>query len=299
MLVADLHIHSKDCSDGRYGIREILDYAFKIGINVISITDHDATACQDNARTYAQELSICYITGIEISIIYNFKKDGKILEGPLDILGYGFNSEDRALKDTLNKLQEHRKKRIQSIVELLNNYLGKDGLTPLTETDLIELQKRVGGSIGRPHLADLLIQRGYVKERKEAFSKYLEELNLPKYSIGLEEVSSIIRKAGGKVFLAHPGDPKGTSLRKFYSDPKQMVSHIQRYMLPYLDGLECWHSRHDKTTSHIFYNYAKENNLLATGGSDCHQNPIIMGTVQFPLEALKSFLDALGVQYGN
>lgn len=177
--------------------------------------------------------------------------------------------------------------------------MARDGLTPLSETELVELRRRVGGSLGRPHLADLLVQKGYVRDRKEAFLRYLENLNLPKYPISLEECSCLIRKAGGKVILAHPGDPRGTSLRKFYSDPNQMVLHIQRHMLPYLDGIECWHSRHDKATSHILYNYTKDKKLLATGGSDCHQNPVIMGTVQIPSEALRNFLNSVGVGYGD
>jgi len=298
-LNADLHIHSKDCSDGKWGIKEILNHAHSNYIEVISITDHDSISCQELASNYAKELNIRYITGVEISIRYKLTLNGIKLEGPLDILGYGFDITNLHLRETLELLSSHRRERIKKIVANLNRRLKEEGYLPISQREIDEMETQVGASIGRPHLADLLVKTGRVRDRKEAFDRYLNGMNIPKYPLSLEKVSTLIRAAGGKVILAHPNDPNGTSLKKFFEDLKDQFSHIEIYMLPFLDGIECWHTRHDNRSSDSYSKFAMEHGLLRTGGSDCHQNPVRIGAVKIPGEALEEFLASLGGANGD
>ena len=105
---------------------------------------------------------------------------------------------------------------------------------------------------------------------------------MPKYPLYLEEASKLVRDAGGKLVLAHPNDPHGTSLAALTKSLAEQTDIIQEKMLPYIDGVECWHSRNTAETTKHYVAFAKKQGLIMTGGSDCHQKPIIMGTVQIP-----------------
>jgi len=116
----------------------------------------------------------------------------------------------------------------------------------------------------------------------KAFDKYLVKCDVPKYPLSLAEASSLIRNAGGKLVHAHPNDPNGTSLVSITPDLDEQTRIIEEYMLDYIDGVECWHSRHDaKTTAH-YIEFARKHGLIMTGGSDCHQKPILLGTLDIP-----------------
>ena len=92
----------------------------------------------------------------------------------------------------------------------------------------------------------------------------------------------MVRNAGGKIVFAHPNDPYGTSLIRLTRSLDEQTNIIDDSILQYIDGIECWHSRNDEETTNHYINYSKEHNLIMTGGSDCHQKPIIMGTVKVP-----------------
>ena len=136
--------------------------------------------------------------------------------------------------------------------------------------------------LGRPHIADYLVKKNIVKTRQEAFDKYLVRCDVPKYPLYLEEASSLVRGAGGKLVLAHPNDPHGTSLAALSKSLIEQTDIIQDKMFSYIDGVECWHSRNTIETTNHYVAYAKKQGLIMTGGSDCHQKPILMGTVQIP-----------------
>jgi hypothetical protein len=97
------------------------------------------------------------------------------------------------------------------------------------------------------------------------------------------------------LILAHPNDPNGTSLVSISRDLTQHARIIKDNMLFYrnectLDGIECWHPRHDKKTTDYYLKFAREHNLIVTGGSDCHQKPVIMGSVDVPDYVAEQFL---------
>ena len=121
-----------------------------------------------------------------------------------------------------------------------------------------------------------------VRDRQEAFDKYLVRLNVPKYPLPLAEASMLIRNAGGVLVLAHPDDPNGTSLIAITTSLAEQTEIIGKYMLEYINGIECWHSRHKAETTAHYLEFAREHRLLMTGGSDCHQKPVRMGTLDIP-----------------
>ena len=92
----------------------------------------------------------------------------------------------------------------------------------------------------------------------------------------------MLRNAGGIAVLAHPNDPYGTSLTKLTQKLQEQTSIIEDSMLKYLDGIEGWHSRNTPETTDHYVNFSKKHELVMTGGSDCHQKPTIMGTVEVP-----------------
>lgn len=281
-MIIDLHIHSKTCSDGNLPIDLIINEAKSRNIELMSITDHDSIDCQKQAKTLAQKNGIKYICGVELNITYSHPNfcDGK--PASLDLLGYNFDINDRALHEKLEIIGKYREERAIKILEKLNSEFEKVGLRKFTERDLAAIQISADGVLGRPHIADYLVKKGIVSNRKEAFNKYLVKCNVPKYPLYLREASSLLRNAGGIAILAHPNDPYGTSLSKLTSSLREQTNIIEDSMLNYIDGIECWHSRNNAETTIHYVNFSKKHNLIMTGGSDCHQNPIIMGTILIP-----------------
>ena len=164
----------------------------------------------------------------------------------------------------------------------LNAEFEKEGISRLTKNDFEEIQASVDGVLGRPHIADYLVKKGIVRNRQEAFDRYLVKCDVPKYPLYLEEASRLVRNAGGKIVLAHPNDPHGTSLVTLTKSLPEQTEIIEESMLGCIDGVECWHSRNDAQTTNHYVKFAKEHGLIMTGGSDCHQKPILMGTVEVP-----------------
>jgi len=274
----DLHIHTKTCSDGNLSIEEVFKEAKRRNIVFMSTTDHDSIDCQERAIALARKFGIAYITGVELNVTFQY--GGRSIS--LDFLGYQYDINNQELKDKLQLVREHRETRARQILEKLNAEFDKENIPRFTEEDINNIQDSVDGAFGRPHIANYLIGKGIVRNKQEAFDKYLVKCDVPKYPLSLTEASGLVRKAGGVLVLAHPNDPNGTSLISITSDLSEQTRIIEENMLDYIDGVECWHSRNDvKTTAH-YIEFAKKHGLLMTGGSDCHQKPVIMGTVVIP-----------------
>ncbi|HDQ06266.1 MAG TPA: PHP domain-containing protein [Candidatus Bathyarchaeota archaeon] len=289
-MIIDLHIHSKTCSDGNLSVEEIIEEAKARNIKLMSITDHDAIGCQKQAKTLAQKNGIHYISGVELNITFSHPKFLNGKPASLDLLGYQFDTNNKALNSKLQQIAKYREERAAKILEKLNTEFQKEGLNKLTKNDLTEIQNSADGVLGRPHIADYLIRKKIVRNRQEAFEKYLVKCNVPKYPLYLEEASSLLRNAGGIAVLAHPNDPYGTSLIKLTKSLQEQTGIIEDSMLNHLDGIECWHSRNTAETISHYMNFSKKHGLIMTGGSDCHQNPIIMGTVKVPDYVAEQFI---------
>jgi len=289
-MIIDLHIHSKTCSDGKLTVKEIIKEAKTRNIDLISISDHDSIGCQQQAMDLAKKHGISYVSGVELNITFSHPdyRDGKAVS--LDLLGYNFDVTNKFLIAKLEQLSNYREERAAKILEKLNVEFETKGIPKFTQDDLVQIQNSADGALGRPHIADYLIKKGIVKDRKEAFLTYLVKCNVPKFPLYLKEASKLLRDAGGIAVLAHPNDPYGTSLVKLTDSLPEQTSIIKDSMLNYLDGIECWHSRSSPETTKQYVNFAKQNGLKMTGGSDCHQNPIIMGTVNVPDFVAKQFI---------
>jgi predicted metal-dependent phosphoesterase TrpH len=274
----DLHIHTSTGSDGALSLEEVFREAARRKIDFISITDHDAVEHQGRAVKLAAAYGIRYVTGVELNV--TFPHQGRPIS--LDFLGYGYDFRNRALRQKLRLIKGHREKRARQIIDNLNTEFTREGRPLFTDEDLQKIQAGVDGILSRPHIADYLIKKGVVGSRQEAFDRYLVKCDVPKYPLPLEEASKLMHGAGGRLALAHPNDPNGTSLVSATRDLDEQARIIEKHMLDYIDGVECWHSRNDAATTEYYIAFCRRHRLLLTGGSDCHQKPVIMGTVAIP-----------------
>jgi predicted metal-dependent phosphoesterase TrpH len=277
----DLHIHST-CSDGQMPLEDIFQTAHRKEIGFISIADHDSIDCQEAAEALAGRYEMRYIFGLELNVSFSLPefRMGKPIS--LDFLGYQYDIQDQALVQKLRDLRAYRRKRADKILTNINHELVRAGLEAFTPDDLKEIQDSVEGTLGRPHLADYLVKKSIVSNKQEAFDEYLVKCNVPKMPLTLPEASNLVRGAGGKLILAHPNHPRGTSLITFTPSLDEQQKIIKESMLPYIDGIECWHPYHDEKTSASYLAFSRRLGLMVTGGSDCHQNPVIMGTLNMP-----------------
>jgi 3',5'-nucleoside bisphosphate phosphatase len=288
-MTIDLHIHSASCSDGGMTLDQIFAEASRREIRVLSITDHDSVDCQSTAMLLADEFELDYIVGLELNVSFSHPgyRNGKPVS--LDFLAYDFDIHNARLLEKLDTLREHRRLRAERILENLNRELVREGSSPFDQHDMEAIEASVDGAFGRPHIADYMVKQGVVSGRQEAFDRYLVKCNEPKMPVSLEEASSLVREAGGKIVLAHANDPNGTSLVTLTGSLDEQQEIIRERMLPLIDGVECWHSRHDEETIRSYRDFAREEGLIVTGGSDCHQRPVLMGSLEIPGEVLEPF----------
>jgi predicted metal-dependent phosphoesterase TrpH len=282
----DLHIHTSTGSDGALPVEEVIKEARKRNIGFMSITDHDSVSAQEKAISLTKEYGIKYVTGVELNVTFQPIK-GKSTS--LDFLGYDYNIHNQALIEKLRLMREHREKRAQAIMDKINTEFNKEGLALFTGQDMQNIRDSVDGAFGRPHIAAYMIKKGIVQDTQEAFDRYLVKCDAPKYPLSLAEASQLIHQAGGVLVLAHGNDPGGTSLAMITKDMPQQTRIIAENMLEYINGLECWHPRHDDATIAYYLEFIRKHHLISTGGSDCHQKPIIMGTVRVPPEIAMQF----------
>ncbi len=287
----DLHIHTRTGSDGNLTIDQVFQEAKNRSIDPISITDHDSIVCQEKAITLARNHGMSYITGVELNVTFRYPEGNKDVS--LDFLGYGYDVGNQELKSKLQLIKEYRKRRARQILRNLNIEFDREGIERFTGEDLRKIEESVDGVFGRPHIANYLVRKGIVRDKQDAFDRYLVRCDVPKYPLSLSEASQLIRNAGGILVHAHPGDPKGTSLANITRDLEKQTKIIEKYMLQYIDGVECWHTEHDEQITRHYVEFARKHNMVMTGGSDCHQKPLLMGTLDIPdwvAEQFKSML---------
>lgn len=247
MKSVDLHIHS--CySDGIYTPEQIAKSAKKKGIKCISITDHDSISAQYIVNTEYNNKDLRIIPGIELSTEYK--------EMELHILGYFIDTENSSLKELVNNLNKQRLKRVEKI---LYNLKGYD-----INIKLDDLGVDLDSTIGRSHIANAMVKKGYFDNYKTAFKSYLIK-GKPGYVKGFKltyrEALDIIIESGGVPVLAHPG--------QIYK--KIEVENIIKELKCFgLNGVEVYHPSHSSVDTNKFFSMAKKYKLSITGGSDFH-----------------------------
>ena len=256
MARIDLHLHTR-FSDGSLTPAEVVALAHQAGVTAVAITDHDIVDGIPGAMEAAAKLDIEVIPGVELSSRFNGRE--------LHVLGYFFDWQDPTFQDHLARQRLSRHVRTPQTIERLHAL----GL----ELSQNEVEAKAGSdSIGRPHIAQVLVDKGYVRDTREAFERYLGEgaaAYVPRTLSDTRDVITWIRHAGGVPVLAHPTWTRcqGEPLYDLCASLKEAG----------LLGLEVFYSTHDRKQTSRYLELAKRLDLLVTGGSDFHgaANPAI------------------------
>ncbi|MFT3877866.1 MAG: PHP domain-containing protein [Propioniciclava sp.] len=256
----DLHTHSL-VSDGTDAPAQLVRNAASAGLDVIALTDHDTFDGIDEAKAAAQASGIGLLAGLEFST----QRAG----ASVHLLAYGCDPSEPALRDELAKVREGRNGRVPGMVARLTE-LGM----PITIEDVFA--QAGGSSLGRPHIADALVAKGYLPSRDAAFRDWLYEggpAYVDRYCTELTRAIALVRQAYGVAVLAHPWarGRRDDLPEEFLAD---LVAHG-------LDGIEVDHPDHDADTREALRGIAGRLGLLATGSSDHHG----LGKVNNPLGA--------------
>ena len=240
----DLHIHTNQ-SDGLLPPEKVVQLAARAGLRTISITDHDEIGALAVAITNADQLGVEVIAGVELSVSHN--------GFDIHILGYLLDFHHPHLLEFLSYFQSERVRRVHRILEKLQ----AQGYAVPLET---VLRKAGAGSIGRPHIADALVEAGHVSSYYEAFNRFIADGKpafVPKVRISAAQAVAIIHEAQGLACLAHPGQ----------NLPEAVILDVIKAGV---DGIEIVHPKHSLSQRELYKQLAKTYNLLETGGSDFH-----------------------------
>ena len=246
----DLHLHTS-YSDGEHSLKIVLNKVKENDLRFFSITDHDSVDSIKEIKNYDLGTTK-YIKGVEISSIL----DGKY---KLHILGYNIDETNIKVNDVILKLKEARKKRFSELAD----YIEKNYSLKIDKKDIEKVIENVNIP-GKPHLAELMIKYGYVNSVEEAFKKYLENAKTKTSNrMDAKIVIEAIKDAGGIAIWAHP-----KKVEKKYNIHFEEL--MPRLLELGLDGIEPFNSLHTYEESIKYLKYAKEHNLITSGGSDYH-----------------------------
>lgn len=241
---ADLHIHTNH-SDGLLPPEKVVQLAARAGLRTIAITDHDEIGALEAAISAGQQLNVEVIAGVELSVTHS--------GFDIHILGYLLDFHHPPLLEFLKFFQGERVRRVHRIIEKLAE---QGFILPLE----MVLRKAGAGSIGRPHIADALVEAGHVSSYYEAFNRFIADGKpafVPKVRISAVEAVTIIHEAKGIACLAHPGQNLTENV-------------ILEVIKAGVDGIEIIHPKHSPAQRELYRRLAKTYNLLETGGSDFH-----------------------------
>jgi hypothetical protein len=270
MARADLHVHS-NASDGRYSPAEIVRMAANAGLTVMALTDHDTVDGLIPALAAAAEFpTLTVIPGVELSTDTD--------SGEVHVLGYFIDYNDRDFKTSLDKMRNSRENRAEKMVGKLNE-LG-------CAVELERVKEIAGsGALGRAHVAQALLEKGYIASFKEAFSKYIGH-DCPAY-VGREKLTpgeavKLVLKANGLPVMAHP----------FTSTHPEIV--IRDLKEVGLVGMEVYYAGYFPGEIEILLNLAQKYSLVPTGGTDYHgidaNSEINIGGTEVPMQYVEKLI---------
>jgi 3',5'-nucleoside bisphosphate phosphatase len=248
-MEADLHTHTT-ASDGTQRPAANVQMAFDAGLGAIAITDHDTVSGIQEAVEAGRKFGIEVVPGVEISTVARNQD--------IHVLGYYIQAGDPQFLRRLESLREIRDRRNEMMIERLQEL----GLSITMEEVFQEVKniKTKGDTVGRPHIAAVLLEKGYVASISDAFDRYLGKgaaayANPPR----IEPATAIewIHEAGGAAVLAHPG---------IYHDDELVEEIVGQG----LDGIEVYHSDHSPEDEARYLRLAERSRLLITAGSDFH-----------------------------
>jgi 3',5'-nucleoside bisphosphate phosphatase len=247
----DLHTHSS-VSDGTDAPGELVRKALAVGLDVVALTDHDTFDGFDEAAAEGERLGLGVVRGMELSC----SRQGSSVH----VLAYGADPASPELAAEMARVRDGRLGRLAGVVRKLAE-LG----VPVSE---VEVMAQVGNSpsVGRPHIADALIEAGHVRDRQEAFDRFLADggpAHVHRYTIEVDRGIDLVHEAGGLAVIAHPW---GRGRERLL--PASVLQGLVRDHE--LDGLEVDHQDHDSDIRRRLRALAENLGLLATGSSDYH-----------------------------
>ena len=246
----DLHTHST-ASDGTMSPTALVRHAKERRLEALALTDHDTVEGLEEALAAGEHEGIEIVPGIEIS--------AEFPDSTLHILGYYIDFTNRAFLDSISILQKARSERNPAIIKKLRAL----GLDITLEEVAVEAET---GQMGRPHFAQVLLKKGYIKTPHEAFEKYLAKgapAYTDKFRFAPADAIAHIRQAGGIPVLGHPFTLK----YKTSAELENIVADMAGWGLM---GIEVYYSEHSPTQVRLYKDLAEKHNLVITGGSDFH-----------------------------
>jgi predicted metal-dependent phosphoesterase TrpH len=271
----DLHTHST-ASDGALSPSEVIQLALRHRITILALTDHDTTDGLPEAQTAAQNTPLTVIPGIELATL---QPDGE----SIDVLGYLYDSTHPAMQSKLTIIRERRRERAAEIAAKLAA-LG----VPISLERVYALAG--DGTVGRPHVAQALLEAGHITSRQEAFDRYIGDdgpAHVSHYRLTMKEAIDMLHAAGGVAVLAHP------------VRVKDYTERIGDWVALGLDGLEVYYPDHNNAFTKQARVIARQYNLVMTGGSDFHRTSngrIKLGMMSVPPDCVDQ-LRARAAQY--
>ncbi len=275
MSFADLHLHSQ-FSDGTFAPEEIAARAQRQELRAIALTDHDTVEGCERTAAACATAGIEFIIGTELTAEHHDRE--------LHILAYLVDPQNPRLVTEIAKFQKVRQERIREMVARINELN-----IPLKVEEVFALANC--RSPGRPHVARAMVQARLCGTLDEAFERFLKKGRpawVPKAKMSAMEAIELIHQAGGLAVMAHPG-------------LNRTDESIPELVAAGLDGIECFHTKHNPATAERYQAIAREHDLLITGGSDCHglsKGKPLIGTVKLDyahvekLHAAKKAADA-------
>jgi predicted metal-dependent phosphoesterase TrpH len=250
MGFVDLHLHTT-ASDGVMTPSELVRYAKAKGLRAIAITDHDTIEGLAEGLSEGERIGFEVIPGLEISVKHS--------PGSMHLLGYFVDIDHPLLIERLQYLQRARAERNPKIAEKLKE-LG----VKVTYEEVLKASG--GGQVGRPHFAQVLMEKGYVRTFQEAFDRFLKKgaaAYVEKVRFSINEALHFIKEAGGVAVLAHPN----TLGMKGHSALEDLVLQLAKEGL---QGIEVYYPEHSPLEVAQYKALAERNGLLTTGGTDYH-----------------------------
>ncbi|MCM0083209.1 PHP domain-containing protein [Geomonas sp. Red32] len=249
--LVDLHIHS-NYSDGVRTPAELAEMACRLGLKAIALADHDTVDGTDELLAAGKACGLEVLPSIEFSVAYQGYRD-------VHLLGYYLDYHDAGLQETLKEFRDRRERRGEAIVERINEKLGWEKREPISCEEAAAL---AGGALGRPHIAQVLMAKGYAQDMQDAFVRYLIPCDVPKRYFPMEEALSTIHRLGGVAVLAHP-----TTVTQ---ERGVLTAILDALIVLGLDGVEAYNNVCTEQDSAYLKAYADKMGLIWTGGSDYH-----------------------------
>ncbi len=286
MNQVDLHTHTT-ASDGSFAPAQLVHRASRLGLKVMAITDHDTVGGVAEGQATGASLGVEVIAGVEINT--------DVPGAEVHVLGYFVDPQHDELNEKLALIREGRVGRAKRMAEVLTE-MG----APITFERILQIAGE--GAVGRPHVAQALLEAGHVTSYSQAFEKYIGR-NSPAYVERMKfspaEACALIRRAGGLPVLAHPVffDKYGMIKARF-----DEASLLPEMLAAGLAGIEVYYPGYDAVTIERLMLMARQHGLLVTGGTDFHgirPNEPDLGGVYVPMKAVRRLKERAATNYTN